>query len=129
MKAMVSGYSPVGKPSSFAVEISDEHGNNHKRIVPLKVKSKYLAELSAIKYVMQSIPHKDVDLTIRTTVAHMPQIFTKTTKGEWVKRKKQNDLVDEVRELSEQFKSFNCVRGDDDEMSKVKKMAKLANSI
>lgn len=108
MKALVNGFGPIGKSSSFVVKISDEHGNIHKRTVPLKLKSVYQAELAAIKYVFQAIPYKDIDLKIKTASSQIPQIFNKTTKGEWIKRRKPNALIDEVRELSEQFKSFEC---------------------
>ena len=128
MEAMVNGYGPVGKPASFAVKILDKYGNEHKRVVPTKLTSKYQAELAAIKYVLHAVPHKDVSLTVKTSVKHIPQIFKKTADGKWVKRKK-NKLIDEIRSLSEHFASFECVSGDEEEMAEVKEMARLVNSI
>ena len=130
MEAIVNSYALVGKPASFAVRISDKFGNVHERVVPLKLKSKYQAELSAIKYVMQAVSFKDVKLTIKTSVSQIPQIFKKDANGELRDRKKPNDLIDELRELSEQFASFECVLDkDSDTMLEMKEKAKLPSSI
>ena len=130
MEAVISGYALIGKPASFAVNIIDNLGSIHKRVVPLKLKSKYQAELAAIKYVCQAIPHKDVELVIKTAVSQIPQIFVKAADGRWPKRKKANKLVDEVRELTSQFETFSCVLDKDSEtMLEIKKLAKQPNSI
>jgi len=130
MEAVISGYGLVGKPVSFAVKITDNFGNTHERVVPLKTKSRYQAELSAIKYVFQAIPHKDVSLTVKTAVTQIPQIFEKDSSGQFTKRSKPNELVDELRELSSQFESFQCVIDkDSEEMLAVKLKAKLPASI
>lgn len=130
MEAVVNAYGLVGKPASFAVKVSDNFGNTHERVVPLKMKSRYQAELAAIKYVCQAIPHKDVRLTVKTSVSQIPQIFKKTPDGNFISRSKPNALVDEVRELSNQFTSFQCVIDkDSEEMLKVKERAKLPSSI
>jgi hypothetical protein len=130
MEAVISGYGLVGKPSSFAVKITDKFGNTHERTVPLKVKSRYQAELAAIKYVCLAIPHKDVELTIKTSVTQVPQIFKKDSGGEFLKRSKPNELVDNLRELSTQFSSFQClIDKDSEDMLSVKQKAKLPSSI
>jgi hypothetical protein len=126
MEAIISSYALVGKQASFAVKIFDEFGNAHERVIPLKSKSKYQAELAAIKYVCHAIPHKDVDVVIKTSVLQIPQIFKKTNSGKWIKRRKPNKLIDEIRELSLQFSSFECIIDEDSElMLEVKEKAKL----
>lgn len=130
MEATVSSYALVGKPAFFAVHIKDKFGNTHNRVVPLKLKSKYQAELAAVKYVMQALPFKDVVLTIKTSVSQVPQIFKKNSDGEFPKRKRPNVLVDELRELSEQFSLFECVLDKNSkEMVELKERAKSAASI
>ena len=125
MEAIVNGYALIGKPATFAVSIFDKFGNTHTRVVPLKLKSRYQAELAAIKYVCQAIPHKDINLTVKTSVSQIPQIFKKTADGEWIKRKKPNKLVDDIRTLSSQFASFEIVVDKDSEqMLKTKALAK-----
>jgi hypothetical protein len=129
MEAVVSGYALVGKPASFAVKITDQFGSSHERVVPLKLKSRYQAELAAIKYVCLAVPHKDVSLVVKTSVSQVPQIFQKVN-GEFAKRSKPNELVDEIRELSAQFASFECIADkDSEEMLTIKKKAKLPSSI
>ena len=88
MRALVVGYAPVGKPASFAVDI----GGEHKRVVPLKTKSKYQAELAGIKYVCQAIINTDVDLNLKVTISHLPTIFVKDKDGSFKKRKKKNKI-------------------------------------
>ena len=130
MEATISGYALVGKNASFAVSISDGSDNTHERIVPLKLKSRYQAELAAIKYVCQAVSHKDVDLVVKTSVSQIPQIFEKTTNGEWPKRKRVNALIDEIRELSDKFTSFKCVSDKNSELMLATKMkAKFPSSI
>ena len=130
MEAVVSGYALIGACDSFAIKISDKYGNVHERVVPLKSKSKYQAELAAVKYVLQVMNKKNIDLIIKTSVAQVPQIFEKTKAGTFLKRKRQNDLIDDIRELSSQFSSFQCVIDkDSEEMLEVKEKAKLPSSI
>jgi hypothetical protein len=130
MEAVVNSYAPVGKEATFAVILSDSFGNTHERVVPLKLKSKYQAELAAIKYALQAVPHKDVFMTLKTSVSQVPQIFSKTPDGEWIKRKKPNKLVDDIRELAGQFKEFNCVKETDSELIlKTKEMCKSITRI
>lgn len=127
MEASVYGYALVGKPAVFVVHIKDDVGNIHERTIPLKLKSKYQAEIAAIKYACQAISRKDVHLTIKTSVSQIPQVFTKTG-GNWLKRKTPNQLIDDVRELADQFSSFNCVVDDASElMLKIKEIARQAS--
>lgn len=126
MEAFISSYGLVGKESNFAVYIVDDSGAVHKRVVPLKLKSTYQAELAAIKYVCQAIPNKDVELVIKTSVTQLPQVFQKAEDGRWAKRQ-QNKMVDDARELTEKFSKFSCVKDTDSElMLKVRNMAKLS---
>ena len=127
MEAVVSGYGLVGKPSSFAVKITDDSGEIHERVVPLKMKSRYQAELVAIKYVFQAIPHKNIRLTIKTAMTQVPQLFKKDSSGEFLKRSKPNELVDELRELSTQFTTFQClIDKNSEEMIAIKQKAKIS---
>lgn len=130
MEAIIGSHAVVGKSTSFAVKIVDNFGNTHERVVPLITKSKYQAELAAIKYVFQAIQYKDVDLTLKTAVHQIPQIFQKNKNGKFVKRKRPNELVDELRELSSRFKSFECVLDKDgEEVTAIREKARLVNSI
>jgi hypothetical protein len=129
VEATINGYSLVGKPAAFAVHISSG-GSIHERIVPLTTKSRYQAELAAIKYVCAALPNKDIRLVVKTSDAHLSSIFTKKKDGSWIKRKRPNKMVDDVRELSEQFESFECTLDSDSElMAKIKGMAKRPSSI
>lgn len=129
MKAIVASYGQVGKNVSFAIKIEDAFGTIHERIVPLKTKSKYQAELAGIKYICQAIPHKDVELEIKVSVTQIPQLFKKVD-GEFTKRKKPNELVDSTRELASKFESFVCSYDkDSEEMVAIKEKAKLPSSI
>ena len=124
MDASVVGYAPPGKLASFAVDIDGDH----QRIVPLKTKSKYQAELAGIKYVCQSVINTDVDLNIKVTVSHISTIFIKNEDGSFPKRSKSQKLIDEVRELSTKFSSFTCEANKDLEAVEVlKEKAKLAS--
>jgi hypothetical protein len=124
MEASVIGYAPVGKTASFAVDID----GNHKRVVPLKTKSKYQAELAGIKYICQAIVNTDVKLNLKVSISHLPTIFDKDDDGNFKKRKKKNKLVDEVRELSEKFSSFTCETNKDSEsVNTLKARAKSAS--
>lgn len=130
MQAVVNSYAPVGKEATFAVSISDKFGNKHDRVVPLKLKSRYQAELAAIKYVLQAVSNKDVSLCVKTSISQLPQIFAKAEDGSWVKRKKPNKLISEVRDLASEFSEFSCVKADDEEeIEKLKEMAKTTNRI
>ena len=125
MEALVNGYALTGKPATFAVKIFDKFGNTHERVVPLKAKSKYQAELAAVMYVLQAVPHKDISLVLKTSVSQIPQIFKKDRDGKFLKRKRANDLIDSIRELSDQFASFECLIDKDSEaMLEIKKKAK-----
>ena len=129
IEAIINGYTLVGKPAAFAVHISGG-ANSHERTVPLTTKSRYQAELAAIKYVCAALPNKDVKLVIKTADAHLSSIFKKKKDGSWIKRKRPNKLVDEVRELSEQFDEFVCeLDSDSDLMVRVKEMAKRPSRI
>lgn len=129
MKAVVASYGQVGKNVSFAVKIENAFGVTHERVVPLKTKSKYQAEVAAIKYVCQAIPHKDVNLEVKVSVTQIPQIFKKVD-GKFIKRKRPNKLVDSTRELASKFESFVCSYDKDSaEMAILKEKAKLPFSI
>ena len=63
-------------------------------------------------------------------MAHIPQIFKKDSDGNWVKRKKPNKLIDEIRELASQFAEFECVKAPDDELIlETKELARKASRI
>lgn len=124
MDASIVGYAPVGKSASFAVDIDGEH----QRVVPLKTKSKYQAELAGIKYICQAVIDKDVDLNLKVTIGHLPTIFAKDDNGNFGKRKRKNKLVDEVRELSTKFYTFTCETNKDAEsVNLLKEKAKSAS--
>lgn len=126
--ATVNGFANVGKKANFAVCI--KHGPEiiHERLVPLKSKSAYFAELAAIKYVLQTFSEKekDVDLTVNVSLKHIPRIFDKKEDGKWVKKQKTNKgLVKQLRDLSERFNSFKCELDENsDEMQMVKDMTR-----
>ena len=81
-------------------------------------------------YCLLLLPNKDVKLVIKTADAHLSSIFKKKKDGSWIKRKRPNKLVDEVRELSEQFDEFVCeLDSDSDLMVRVKEMAKRPSRI
>lgn len=128
MKAIVKSYAPVGKNASFSVIIMGDH-DTHKRVVPLQIKSKYQAELAAIKYVLQSVdPNQDIEII--TSIAQIPNTLTKTKDGKWPKRKNKNELVDEIRGLADKFKSFSCIKDSGTkEMDQANQLVKLVNSI
>lgn len=106
IKAAVVGHGKVSKETSFAVKIVDSVGNVHERIVPLKSKSVYFAELNAVKYVMLAISNHEIDLHIETSLPHIPTYFDKED-GKWLKRVRSNhDLVKELRDLSTKFNTF-----------------------
>ena len=121
----VNGYSTVGTLATFAVIIEDNYDNRHERTVPLKTKSSYQAELAAIKYAMMALKDKDVNLVVRTSVKHIPPIFAKEN-GDWKKKQRSNkELIAELRELSESFKSFTVeLDVDSDKMAEVKELAR-----
>lgn len=122
MEALIVGYAPVGKPAAFAVDIDGQH----RRAVPLNIKSKHQAELAGIKYVCQAIVDTDIDLKLKVTVGSIPAIFTKEANGTFKKRKKPNKLVDELRSLSDTFKSFSIEKASPKEVESLKGEAKAA---
>lgn len=128
IEAVIHGFANVGKPATFAVTISDDSGNKHERIVPLSVKSAYTAELAAIKYVCQSLVDKGCKLVIKTSLPHITKLFTKVEDGSWAptRKNKSTDLINEVRALSDDFKSFSCdvLLKDADTMQHVRKLAR-----
>jgi len=124
--AHVNGFALPGKKASFAVSIKDTAGNSHQRIVPLKCKSMYQAEWSAIKYVMLAISNKDNDVLINTSLPYVPAFFNKKKDGSWAKKSRsKSNAIDEVRKLSTKFRSFDCkCDKDSGEMLEIREMAR-----
>lgn len=128
IEAVIHGFANVGKPATFAVKISDDNNNKHERIVPLSVKSAYTAELAAIKYVCQSLADKECNLIVKTSLPHIIKLFIKTEDGDWAstRKNKNTDLINEVRALSDDFKSFICdvLPKNDESMKYVRELAR-----
>lgn len=125
IQATVNGYSTVGTKATFAVVIEDGFDNRHERVVPLLTKSSYLAELAALKYAMMSLKDKNVSLTVKTSVKHIPPLFVKQD-GKWKKKLRTNrEVITLLREMSDGFKSFSCQLDlDSEKMAEVKTLAR-----
>lgn len=128
IEAVIHGFAKIGKQATFAVKISDDNNNEHERIVPLSAKSAYTAELAAIKYVCQALVDKGCNLVVKTSLPHIIKLFIKTEDGDWAatRKNKNTDLIDEVRSLSSDFKSFMCdvLPKDDESMKYVRELAR-----
>lgn len=109
IKAFVYGFANVGKKAIFAVNIVDDVGNKHERIVPILTKSAYTAELAAISYVCHALADKDCIVNVYTSVPHIAKLFNRNSEGEWPKiRNKNSEFITEVRNLADSFKKFSC---------------------
>lgn len=126
IEATINGYSTVGTKATFAVLIEDHFENRHERVVPLTTKSAYLAELAALKYILTAVksPEKVV-LNVRTSLKHLPPLFTKED-NKWKKKTRTNkELIKELRDLSETFSQFSCELDlDSERMTEAKNLAR-----
>ena len=130
IKATVLGYSTVGKNATFAVEIRRNNEVKHQNVITLQSKSYYYAELMAFKYVMLAVVNKNTKLIIETSLKHLPSLFEKNQDGKWLKKPSSNsDYVSELRDLSDKFKSFECVLDlNSERMESVKLLVKNQNA-
>jgi hypothetical protein len=95
--------------------------------VPIITKSAYTAELAAIGYVCHSLSDKECNVVVHTSVPHIAKLFKKKDDGKWSRvRNKNSDFIEEIRNLTSDFKSFTCdvVDKKDDAMKHVRELAR-----
>lgn len=129
--AAIYGYLVTPGKVVFAT-IIDVKGQRHSRVVPVNLKSAYAAELAGVEYAMKAVNRRDeVDLVMKVHSKNLPGIFSKNDKGDWKKTYKTNhEIIDQIRALSEEFKSFKCETDrHDDFILKAKAAAKQSRDL
>lgn len=115
----------------FSVQVEVE-GQRHNRVVPVTIKSAYAAELAAVKYALSAVDHKsDVDMLLIVHSKNLPAVFFKKDNGDWKKNYSSNNtIINEIRVLSNEFKSFKCqMDREHDFMVEIKDLAKKSRDL
>lgn len=128
--ALSKGRGRVGRPASCLVHIQDDHGNQHLRVLPVNVKSTYVAELVGVKYVCELLKEKDVDLEVKVSLPHIAKSLTRNEDGTWAPNKGASaELLEVARKSTEQFRSFRCVLLGDEATPQLDNLVEVADRI